>query len=167
MGQIRPQDEAYWDQHGAAPKAFVAAQTGQRLWSSRHGALTAIRFHPPSPTHYQPTSSELVELRTAIRQDLLDRLSPAASGFSLRPVRQEALRASTGATDFSGLFIGFSLFLIAAAALLVVLLCKFGLEQRAREAGAAARHRLPRSPRWADDSWARASPWPHWAHCLV
>ena len=135
MGQIRPQDEAYWDQYGAAPKAFVAANTGQRLWSSRHGTLTAIRFHPPSSTHYQPTSSELVELRIAIHQELLERLSPAAAGFSLRPVHQEALRASTGATDFSGLFIGFSLFLIAAAALLVVLLCKFGLEQRAREAG--------------------------------
>ena len=135
MGQIRPQDEAYWDQYGAAPKAFVAAHTGQRLWGSRHGTLTAIRFYPSSSTRYQPTSSELVELRTAIRQHLLDRLSPAAAGFSLRPVRQEALLASTGATDFSGLFIGFSLFLIAAAALLVVLLCKFGLEQRAREAG--------------------------------
>ncbi len=124
MGQIRPQDEAYWDQYGAAPKAFVAAQTGQRLWRSRHGVLTAIRFYPSSPTHYQ-----------SLRQDLLSRLSPTATGFSLRPVRQEALLASTGATDFSGLFIGFSLFLIAAAALLVVLLCKFGLEQRAREAG--------------------------------
>ena len=127
LSRIRPQDEAYWDQYRAAPKAFVAAQTGQQLWRSRHGHLTAIRF--------QPTSSEPVELLTAIRQDLLERLSPAASGFSLRPVRQEALRAATGATDFSGLFIGFSLFLIAAAALLVVLLCKFGLEQRAREAG--------------------------------
>ncbi len=135
MGQIRPQDEAYWDQYGAAPKAFVAAHTGQRLWGSRHGALTSIRFYPPSSTRYQPTSSELVELRTAIRQDLVNRVSPAAAGFSLHPVRQEALLASTGATDFSGLFIGFSLFLIAAAALLVVLLCKFGLEQRAREAG--------------------------------
>ena len=124
MGQIRPQDEAYWDQYGAAPKAFVAAQAGQRLWRSRHGGLTAIRFYPPSPDHYQ-----------SLRQDLLTRLSPAAAGFSLRPLRQEALRAATGATDFSGLFIGFSLFLIAAAALLVVLLCKFGLEQRAREAG--------------------------------
>ena len=152
MGQIRPQDEAYWDQYGAAPKAFVAANTGQRLWSSRHGTLTAIRFYPryqptsselaePSSELVQPNSefvqpnSELAELRTAIRQELLERLSPAAAGFSLRPIRQEALAASTGATDFSGLFIGFSLFLIAAAALLVVLLCKFGLEQRAHEAG--------------------------------
>ncbi len=124
LGQIRPQDEAYWDQYGAAPKAFVAARTGQRLWGSRHGALTAIRFYPSSPGQYE-----------SLRQALLTHQSPAAAGFSLRPVRQEALRASTGATDFSGLFIGFSLFLIAAAALLVVLLCKFGLEQRAPEAG--------------------------------
>ncbi|MCE2448613.1 MAG: ABC transporter permease [Candidatus Latescibacteria bacterium] len=124
MGKIRPQDEAYWDQYGAAPKAFVATHTGQRLWSSRHGSLTAIRFYPSSSTQYE-----------SLHQDLVNRLSPTAAGFSLRPVRQEALLASTGATDFSGLFIGFSLFLIAAAALLVVLLCKFGLEQRAREAG--------------------------------
>ena len=123
LGQIRPQDEAYWDRYGAAPKAFVAARTGQRLWRSRHGAVTSIRFYPPSPAHHQ-----------SLRQDLLKRLSPAAD-FALRPVRQQAIAASQGATDFSGLFIGFSLFLIAAAALLVILLCKFGLEQRASEAG--------------------------------
>lgn len=122
MGQIRPQDEAYWDQYGAAPKAFVAARTGQRLWGSRHGALTAIRFYPPSPAHHQ-----------SLRRALLERLAPA--DFSWRPVRAQAIAASQGTTDFSGLFIGFSLFLIAAAALLVVLLCKFGLEQRASEAG--------------------------------
>ena len=146
MGQIRPQDEAYWDQYGAAPKAFVAAHTGQRLWGSRHGALTAIRFYPSSSAQYE-----------SLRQALVDRVSPAAAGFSLRPVRQEALLASTGATDFSGLFIGFSLFLIAAAALLVVLLCKFGLEQRAREAGLLLATGYPLAA-WADASWARALP---------
>lgn len=123
LGQIRPQDEAYWDQYGAAPKAFVAAHTGQHLWGSRHGALTAIRFYPPSPAHHQ-----------SLRRALLERLSPPAD-FAWRPVRAQALAAAQGTTDFSGLFIGFSLFLIAAAALLVVLLCKFGLEQRASEAG--------------------------------
>ena len=150
MGQIRPQDEAYWDQYGAAPKAFVAAPTGQRLWGSRHGALTAIRFYPS--THYLPTSSELVELRTAIRQDLLARLSPAAAGFSLRPVRQEALRAAAGATDFSGLFIGFSLFLIAAAALLVV----SAVQVRPRTTRARSRDccspPATHSPRWVGAS---------------
>ena len=151
MGQIRPQDEAYWDQYGAAPKAFVAAHTGQRLWGSRHGALTAIRFYPPASTlrlssgrsRHQPTSSELVELRTAIRQDLLDRVSPAAAGFSLRPVRQEALLASTGATDFSGLFIGFSLFLIACSRITGGSAVQVRPRTTRPRSRTATRHRLP------------------------
>ena len=43
--------------------------------------------------------------------------------------------ASEGATDFSGLFIGFSFFLIAAALMLMALLFQFGIEQRAPEIG--------------------------------
>ena len=43
--------------------------------------------------------------------------------------------ASAGATDFSGLFIGFSMFLIAAAAILVFLLFRLGVELRTREIG--------------------------------
>ena len=124
IGAIRPEDEAYWDNYGAAPKAFVAADTGHRLWRSRHGELTAMRFYPPSADNF-----------AALRQTLLKRLPPTATGFSFRPVRQQAIEAAAGATDFSGLFIGFSFFLILAAGLLIVLLCKFGLEQRAREAG--------------------------------
>ena len=41
---IRPQDEEYWDEHGAAPKAFVSLATARRLWSTRFGDLTAVRF---------------------------------------------------------------------------------------------------------------------------
>ncbi len=42
--------------------------------------------------------------------------------MSFRPVREEGLRAASGATDFAGLFIGFSFFLIVSAGLLVGLL---------------------------------------------
>ena len=44
FNRIRPRDEAYWDEFGATPKAFVSAATGDRLWSSQFGSLTAIRF---------------------------------------------------------------------------------------------------------------------------
>lgn len=124
--KVRPQDEAYWDQYGAAPKAFVSAAAGQRLWQSRFGDLTALRFYPP-----HSTSATYADFARALRA----RVSPAAAGYSLQPIRAQALEASAGATDFSGLFIGFSLFLIAAAILLVVLLYKFGLEERATEMG--------------------------------
>jgi len=128
MSKIRPQDEAYWDQYGAAPKAFVAASAGRRLWRTRHGDLTALRF-------YTPESDDLAHHYQTLRQALRRTLAPESVGLAFRPVRQEAIQAASGATDFSGLFIGFSLFLIAAAALLVVLLCKLGLEERSREAG--------------------------------
>ncbi|MEE8583388.1 MAG: ABC transporter permease, partial [Acidobacteriota bacterium] len=46
-----------------------------------------------------------------------------------------ALQAAAGSTDFSGLFVGFSFFLILSAALLVGLLFRLGAEQRGREVG--------------------------------
>jgi ABC-type lipoprotein release transport system permease subunit len=51
------------------------------------------------------------------------------------PLRLEALAAGEGATDFAGLFVGFSLFLIVAAILLVALFFRLGIERRAREIG--------------------------------
>ena len=52
-----------------------------------------------------------------------------------QPVRVQGLKAASGTTDFSILFIGFSLFLIVSAALLVGLLFRLGVEQRASEIG--------------------------------
>ena len=49
--------------------------------------------------------------------------------------RLRALEAAGGATDFGGLCIGFSLFLIAAAALLTAQLFRLGVERRAGESG--------------------------------
>ena len=44
LSRVRPKDEDYWDTYRDAPKAFVSAATGQRLWQSRFGVLTAIRI---------------------------------------------------------------------------------------------------------------------------
>ena len=51
LSVIRPKDEEYWDQYGPAPKAFVSLATAQRLWGTRFGDLTALRFEgePPRP----------------------------------------------------------------------------------------------------------------------
>ena len=62
-------------------------------------------------------------------------LDPAAMGFTFRPIKRQGIQAATGTTPFSLLFFGFSMFLIAAALLLVALLFKLGIEQRARELG--------------------------------
>ena len=64
-----------------------------------------------------------------------DELDPAAAGLRFQRLKEASLRASAGATDFSGLFIGFSMFLIGAAAMLAGLLFRLGVEQRAAEIG--------------------------------
>ena len=44
LQRIRDKDEAYWDDHRGTPKAFVDLAAGRAMWSSRFGALTAVRF---------------------------------------------------------------------------------------------------------------------------
>ena len=126
LNRVRPRDEAYWDAYRDAPKAFVSAATGQRLWKSRFGAFTGIRIGP-------------IDGHSAALEHFRDRLphaiAPESVGLAFRPVKQQGIAASAGATDFSGLFIGFSQFLIISAALLVGLLFRLSVEQRGREVG--------------------------------
>lgn len=123
LGRIRTADEEYWDTWRGAPKAIVALATGQKLWATRWGALTGMRL---------AGDGDALE---RFRAELPRRLDPAAFGMVFEPVKARGLAASGGATDFGGLFIGFSLFLIVSAALLAALLFRLGVEQRAKEVG--------------------------------
>lgn len=137
LSLVRPQDEDYWDRYRATPKGFVNLATGQELWSSRFGNLTSVRFAWPSwaPTEDQPWGSAFESAKESFAKTFLRELHPASRGFSVQAVRRDALRVSEGATDFSGLFIGFSFFLILSAALLVGLLFRLGAERRVKEIG--------------------------------
>ena len=128
FSRIRPEDEAYWDEFGAAPKAFVSAATGERLWSSRFGSLTAIRFGAIPGKDLETTES-------IFQEQLRKTINPEQIGFEFQPVKAQGLEAAAGATDFSMLFLGFSLFLIVSASLLVGLLFRLGVEGRAGEIG--------------------------------
>ena len=128
FNQIRPKDEVYWDLFRATPKAFVSDKTAQRLWRSRFGDLTAIQIRTVLGGDLQTT-------RTNFRRRLLEKIGPEQVGLVFQPVKAEGLAAAAGATDFSTLFVGFSLFLIVSAALLVGLLFRLGIEQRASEIG--------------------------------
>ena len=138
FSRIRPEDEAYWDEFGATPKAFVSAETGERLWSSRFGSLTAIRFGAIP-------GKDLEATRTIFKGQLLKLINPKQVGFVFQPVKAQGLEAASGATDFSMLFIGFSLFLIISAALLVGLLFRLGVEGRAGEIGVLSTSGFPLS----------------------
>ncbi len=131
MRRIRERDEVYWEAHRATPKAFVTLEDGQRLWArdaDRFGRLTSLRV-------YAPPGDSLATTAAAFAARLRRELDVRSAGLAFDPVRRRALEASQGTTDFSGLFIGFSFFLIASAALLVALLFRLGVERRAAEIG--------------------------------
>ena len=128
LNRVRPRDEDYWDLYRDAPKAFVSAGAGQRLWKSRFGAFTGIRIGPIAGQSLEATLEQF-------RDRLPRAIAPASVGLGFEPVMQRGIAASEGATDFSGLFIGFSQFLIISAALLVGLLFRLSVEQRGKEVG--------------------------------
>jgi ABC-type antimicrobial peptide transport system permease subunit len=121
-GRVRDKDEQYWDEHRTTPKAFISLAAGRKLWSSRFGDTTSVRFAPPPGPTFQPQANQLV-------------LEPESLGFIFRPVKRLGLEAARGTTAFDGLFIGFSLFIMVASLLLVALLFRLGIEQRAAEIG--------------------------------
>ncbi len=123
LDKIRPKDEAYWHDHRGTPKAFVALETGQAMWGNRFGRLTAVRYG------WRPGRE------TQIATELRSRVDPATVGLFFQPVRAQGLAAGRGGTDFGQLFLGLSMFLIAAAALLTGLLFVFGVESRAAQIG--------------------------------
>ena len=122
---MRASDSAFWNQHGAVPRAYVSLETGRRLWRNRFGDLTAIRIKPPAGD--DPVGQ--------VEKALQVQLDPEAGGFVFDRVKENALDASRGGTDFGMLFLGFSFFLIAAALLLVGLLFRLSLDRRASEVG--------------------------------
>jgi len=125
---VRTEDEDYWDLYAATPKAFVGEQIAEQLWSTRYGVVTSVRLTPPEAIRQD-------EFEAAFAAALLERLNLAQFGMRFLEVRADGVEASAGATDFSGLFIGFSFFLIASAAMLVGLLFGLGVEARAGEIG--------------------------------
>jgi len=122
-GRIRQIDEDYWDKYRATPKAFVSLAAGRRLWGSRFGRTTSLRI---AATDDITINSWQAQFQPA----------PPELGFEFLPVKRLGLAASAGATPFEWLFLGFSLFIIAAAVMLVVLLFRLGIDRRTTEIGA-------------------------------
>ena len=128
LSRIRHQDEDYWERYRTTPKAFLPLETARKLWGSRFGDVTSLRFG-------KPDELTLDETLDRFRESLLANLTPEAMGFALHPVRVTGIETSRGSTDFGEYFLYFSFFLVVSALLLTVLFFKLGLEQRLRQVG--------------------------------
>ncbi|MEA3400253.1 MAG: ABC transporter permease [Armatimonadota bacterium] len=129
LSRVSDRDEQYWDRYRAAPRAFVSTDLLKRMWQGPDGTgpwVTSVRIRPESDP------SAFVE---DYRQALLAELEPQDAGIAVRPVREQALEASKGTSDFSGLFLGMSMFLVFAGAGLGGTLMRLSADRRASQAG--------------------------------
>jgi putative ABC transport system permease protein len=122
LDKIRPIDEKYWADYRTTPKAFVSIADGQRIWGSRFGKVSSVRLYPAGKEQ-------------AWIAAFLPSVDLAKDGLTLLPLRDQALAASSGSTDFGMYFGMFSSFVMGSAFLLTVLFFRLGIEQRLREIG--------------------------------
>ena len=122
----KPRDDEYWAFYRTTPKAYVSLKTGQKLWHSRFGQVTSVRI-----------DASVTADQTALEQRLLKEFQPHAHqlGFTFLAIRHQSEEASSGTTPFDVLFLLLSMFIIAAALMLVWILFRLGVEQRASEIG--------------------------------
>ncbi len=129
LSRITDRDEQYWDEYRAAPKAFVGSDLLRRMWQGPDMTgpwVTSVRIGPlDDPGAVAP----------AYRAALLQELAPQDAGVAVRSVRQAALQASKGTSDFAGLFLGMSMFLVFAGAALAGTLMALSAQRRAAQAG--------------------------------
>jgi ABC-type antimicrobial peptide transport system permease subunit len=126
--RIKPRDEKYWQDFRSVPKAFIDLDAAKSLWGSRFGKITSIRVYPTNLSF--PTG-----FAADFQARLLKSIDPTSVGFVFQDLRARFQQSSQSGTDFSGLFVGFSFFLILSALILVALLFRLHLERRASQVG--------------------------------
>ena len=124
--KILKEDDLYWENHRLTPKLFMPLSTADSLFGSRFGRATAIRINADQ-VHDQ---AELVQIATEAMFTI-----KSAFGMHFLPLRQQQISAASGTTPFDGLFLSLSFFVIVSAVLLVALLFRLGIEQRAEQWG--------------------------------
>ncbi|MDX2200390.1 MAG: ABC transporter permease [Phycisphaerae bacterium] len=141
LKRIQPRDEKYWDDYRAAPKVFVTLEDAERMWGQNAatiGMFTSLRITPKSSRNAPATDAAASAPAAAFEHELLRTLTLDDGGLTLKDLHAEIAKAARGNTDFGGLFIGFSFFLIAAAMMLIVLLFRLAVERRVKQVGLLA-----------------------------
>ncbi len=123
LDAIRDKDEEYWEEWKGAPKAYISLKQAREMWTNRFGIFTAVRF--PAGAFDEVNYQEA----------FAGNISPGDLGMMVEPVREEGMAAARNGTDFSGLFLGLSFFILAAAIILTALLFRLNLEMRSSEVG--------------------------------
>ena len=120
------EDDRYWKQYRATPKAFVSLAAARRLAGSRFGTTTAW--------HVAGDGGAAADLESRIAAAI----DPERAGIRVVAIRAEAEAAAKGSTPFGGLFLALSSFVVVAGLLLVWLLFGLLVAAQSRTLGALA-----------------------------
>ena len=126
LKRIRDKDEQYWKDYRGTPKAFILLETGQKIWSNKFGHFTSFRFMT-TETHLP-----------GIKKRLMEKLRPGQYGLSFQAVYKEGQLAAGNSTDFGGLFLSLSFFIMLSAVLLTAMLFSLFAQKRSAETGILA-----------------------------
>jgi ABC-type lipoprotein release transport system permease subunit len=124
--KIEKIDDEYWNAHRLTPKLFISESLSRRIFGSRFGSQTSLRFDGLSAEE---------RLRVGERIASIAREKTQALGWRELPLRAQQLQAANGTTPFDALFLSLSFFVIAAALILVALLFRLTIEKRANHWG--------------------------------
>jgi putative ABC transport system permease protein len=100
MGLITQEDEDYWAQYRATPKAILPYSAVAGHWSNAYGSATGIRIGSPA-----------VDMRG---------VQPPMLGLQMIYPREAGMEAARNGVDFSSLFLSLGFFIILSAALLML-----------------------------------------------
>jgi putative ABC transport system permease protein len=128
---LQQADDDYYDNHRLTPKVFLPLRlaASSEMFGSRFGHTTAIRFPAKLNADETKLRGEIENALWSIRGE---------HGFRFQPVRQQLLHSASGTTPFDMLFLSLSFFVIVSALMLVGLLFKLGITQRATQLGLLA-----------------------------
>jgi ABC-type antimicrobial peptide transport system permease subunit len=121
LGKIRDKDEQYWNDYRGTPKAFISLESGKKLWDNAFGNTTAFRFSADSST------------LPVLKAKLMSQLVPSENGLKVQDVYTQGKLAAANSTDFGGLFLSLSFFIIVAALMLTALLFSLHAQTRMSE----------------------------------
>lgn len=123
--EIPKEDDEYWQNYRLTPKIFLRYSVAARYFGSRFGSATAIRV--------DASKADEAQLRQRATEGMLK--AKPGLGMQFQPIRKMQLLAASGTTPFDGLFLALSFFVIVAALMLVALLFRLSIEQRAGQWG--------------------------------
>ncbi len=128
---IKPADDDYYSDFRLTPKMILPYHfaASPMLFGSRFGQTTAFRF---LPTDFPDESQLIANIQHSLS------VTRASRGYRFVPIRQSVLQSASGTTPFDMLFLSLSFFVIVAALMLVGLLFKLGIGQRAYQLGLLA-----------------------------